>query len=241
MLSGRKVNGEVGFFADALIATGLLQLFNAPGPYTVFAPTNRAWYQALVSLGATKEDVFEDPALTEVIMYHVARREVYTHGMFFGQKIPTMHTAAPNVARAARAALDQGYDPSQVYLALTAGLEIEVFQTILRKAYFVNGCDVRRTNVQASNGVIHVVDCVMFPPSPQPLPTQRTVAQVIVDRFELSIFEQALTGAGLLAAVNQASPENPLTVFAPTNTAFIHYIATNPGFFIDTPQVWGGE
>jgi hypothetical protein len=27
------------------------------------------------------------------------------------------------------------------------------------------------------------------------------VAQVIVDRFELSIFEQALTGGGLLAAV----------------------------------------
>lgn len=93
-----------------------------------------------------------------------------------------------------------------------------------------------RSNVQASNGVIHVIDCVLFPPSPQPLPTQRTVAQVIVDRFELSIFEQALTGGGLLAAVNQASPENPLTVFAPTNTAFIRYIATNPGFFIDTPQ-----
>lgn len=41
------------------LAAGLLQLFNSPGPFTVFAPTNRAWYQALVSLGATKEDVFE--------------------------------------------------------------------------------------------------------------------------------------------------------------------------------------
>jgi hypothetical protein len=30
---------------------------------------------------------------TEVIMYHVAQREVYTSGMFYGQKIPTMHTA----------------------------------------------------------------------------------------------------------------------------------------------------
>ena len=30
--------------------------------------------------------------------------------------------------------------------------------------------------------------------------------------------------------------DNPLTVFAPTNTAFLKYIATNPGFFIDTPQ-----
>ena len=59
----------------------------------------------------------EDPALTEVIMYHVARREGYTHGMFFGQKIPTMHTAAPNIARAARAALNQGKGcPSAVLL-----------------------------------------------------------------------------------------------------------------------------
>jgi uncharacterized surface protein with fasciclin (FAS1) repeats len=234
LVVGKKVNSEVGFFADALVATGLLQLFDSPGPFTVFVPTNRAWYDALVSLGVTKEDIYEDPALTEVMMYHVARRELYTHGMFFGQKIPTMHTAAPNIARAARAAIEQGVDPAQVYLALTEGLEIEVFQTILQKAYFVNGCDVRRSNVQASNGVVHVIDCVLFPPSPQPLPTKRTVASVIVDRFELSIFEQALTGGGLLNAINRASAENPLTVFAPTNTAFIKYIATNPGFFIDT-------
>jgi hypothetical protein len=52
-----------------------------------------------------------------------------------------------------------------------------------------------------------VIDCVLFPPAPQQLPTTRTVAQVIVDRFELSIFEQALTGGGLLAAINQVGPK----------------------------------
>ena len=237
LLSGKGwVNREVGFFADALVATGLLGLLASPGPFTVFAPSNRAWYRALSALGATKEDVFEDPALTEVMLYHVARGETYTSGMFFGQKVPTLHTSAPSVARAMRDAVAAGEDPSRAYLALTEGLEVEVFQTILRKAYFVNGCDVTRANAQASNAVIHVVDCVLLPPSPQPLPTRRTVAQVIVERFELSIFEQALTGGGLLRAVDQASPTNPLTVFAPTNTAFVKYIATNPGFFIDTPQ-----
>ena len=60
-------------------------------------------------------------------------------------------------------------------------------------------------------------------------------AQVLVERFELSVFEQALTGGGLLRAVASASPTNPLTVFAPTNAAFIKYLATDPGFFIDTP------
>ena len=38
-----------------------------------------------------------------------------------------------------RSAIDAGNDPALVYLSLTAGLEIEVFQTILKKAYYVNG------------------------------------------------------------------------------------------------------
>ena len=236
-----KINDDVadfqfGFFADAIVAVGLKGLFQSAGPFTVFAPTNRAWYSALVSLGVTKEDVFEDPSLTEVIMHHVHRGEVFSESMFFGKKIPTMHMSAPNVARSVRAALESGADPIAVRAMMTEGLEIETFQTMFRKMYYVDGCDLRRhsMDVVASNGVIHAVDCVLFPPSPQPLPSGRTVAQVIVERFELSIFEQALTGGGLLRAVNQASAENPLTVFAPTNTAFVKFMASSPSFFIDT-------
>ena len=180
--------------------------------------------------------MFEDPSLTEVIMHHVHRGEVFSESMFFGKKIPTMHMSAPNVARSVRAALQSGADPVAVRAMMTEGLEIETFQTMFRKMYYVDGCDLRRhsMDVVASNGVIHAVDCVLFPPSPQPLPSGRTVAQVIVERFELSIFEQALTGGGLLRAVNQASAENPLTVFAPTNTAFVKFMASSPSFFIDT-------
>ena len=55
-----KLNDDVadfqfGFFADAVVAVGLKGLFQSAGPFTVFAPTNRAWYSALVSLGVTKE------------------------------------------------------------------------------------------------------------------------------------------------------------------------------------------
>ena len=55
-----KLNDDVadfqfGFFADAIVAVGLKGLFQSAGPFTVFAPTNRAWYSALVSLGVTKE------------------------------------------------------------------------------------------------------------------------------------------------------------------------------------------
>jgi hypothetical protein len=54
----------------------------------------------------------------------------------------------------------------------------------MQPAALHNGCDVIRTNVQASNGVIHVIDCVMFPPSPQPLPTQRTVGRCTLNQVD---------------------------------------------------------
>ena len=233
-LSSPRRERDAGFFADALKAAGLLRLFDGTGPFTVFVPTNRAWYAALARLGVTKEDLFEDPSLTEVLLHHASRKELFSENLFFGQKIPTLHVSAPSVSRALRAAENAGMDPSAVSAALTETLEVETFQSAFRKAFFVNGCDVVEKDAQASNGVAHFVDCVMLPPAPQPLPTRRTVAQVIVERFELSIFEQALTGGGLLNAVRRASPANPLTVFAPTNAAFLKYVASSPGFFVDT-------
>jgi uncharacterized surface protein with fasciclin (FAS1) repeats len=233
-VSSPRFERETGFFADALIASGLIRLFDGDGPYTLFVPTNRAWYRALVNLGVTKEDLFEDPALTEVMLHHASRAEIFSEQFFFGQKIPSLHMSAPSVSRALRTAVNAGIDPARAKVALTETLEVETFQTVFRKAFFVNGCDVVKTDAQASNGVVHVIDCVLLPPAPQPLPTGRTVAEVIVERFELSIFEQALTGGGLLNAIKQASPTNPLTVFAPTNAAFLKYVATSPGFFIDT-------
>ena len=77
-----------------------------------------------------------------------------------------------------------------------------------------------------------MVDAVLLPPPPQSLPTTRTVGQLIRERFELSIYQQALAGTALLAALDAATPNSPVTCFAPSNAAFIRYAASSPGFFI---------
>jgi hypothetical protein len=64
------------------------------------------------------------------------------------------------------------------------------------------------------------------------LPTTRTVGQIIRERFELSMLEQAQAGTGLLTAIDAATPAAPVTVLAPSNAAFIRYAASSPGFFI---------
>ena len=118
------------------------------------------------------------------------------------------------------------------YTLLSAGLTVEVYQKAVFKRIFVAGAQVTQADVQASNGLMHVVDAVLLPPPPQSLPTARTVGQLIRERFELSIYEQALAGTALLAALDAATPSSPVTCFAPSNAAFIRYSLSSPGFFI---------
>ena len=118
------------------------------------------------------------------------------------------------------------------YTLLSAGLTVEVYQKAVFKHIFVAGAQVTQADVRASNGLLHAVDAVLLPPPPQSLPTTRTVGQLIRERFELSIYENALAGTALLAALDAATPSSPVTCFAPSNAAFIRYAASSPGFFI---------
>lgn len=77
----------------------------------------------------------------------------------------------------------------------------------------VNGADVVAADLRARNGVVHVIDSVLLDPDPRP-----TLAGLAVANPDLSILVQAATRAGLVEVL--AAPGD-LTVFAPTNDAFV--------------------
>ncbi len=92
---------------------------------------------------------------------------------------------------------------------------------------FINE-DVKVTaaNIEASNGVVHLIDKVLLPPS---LQLQPTIAGLAVATDDLSTLVAALQRApDLLAAADNR--EASLTVFAPTNDAFAAFIANDPRF-----------
>jgi uncharacterized surface protein with fasciclin (FAS1) repeats len=66
------------------------------------------------------------------------------------------------------------------------------------------------TDVEASNGVIHVIDAVILPES-------RTIADIAVEDGRFNTLVTALSEAGLVEALQG---EGPYTVFAPTDDAF---------------------
>ncbi len=67
------------------------------------------------------------------------------------------------------------------------------------------------TDLQASNGVIHAIDKVL-------LPANQTIVQTAQATPALSILVEAVVAADLAGAL---SATGPLTVFAPTNDAFV--------------------
>lgn len=75
---------------------------------------------------------------------------------------------------------------------------------------FVNGISVKTADLEASNGVVHVISNVLIPPT-------QTIAQVAAGNNQFSILVAAVVRAGLLDAVSQPGK---YTVFAPTNAAF---------------------
>ena len=74
----------------------------------------------------------------------------------------------------------------------------------------VDGANVVKTDIECSNGVIHVIDAVL-------LPTSQTIPEIAEVDGRFSTLLAAAEAAGL---VETLSGDGPLTIFAPTDEAF---------------------
>lgn len=94
--------------------------------------------------------------------------------------------------------------------------ELDVFVTKNQSGVFVNGSKVTKADVRAKNGTIHVISSVLMPPAGNIV----AVAQANPDfSFLVAAVLRASQGSTNVAQV--LSGAGPLTVFAPTNQAFI--------------------
>ena len=83
----------------------------------------------------------------------------------------------------------------------------------------ISGATVTTPDIEASNGVIHVIDSLILPPS-------NDVVQTAVAAGSFTKLAEALTSTGLVAVLQG---EGPFTVFAPTDAAFEAFETANPG------------
>ena len=129
--------GDFTVLVEAVQAAGLVETLSGPGPFTVFAPTDAAFADALTTLGITKEALLADTAkLKTILTYHVVAGEVMAADVMTmdGQDVPTVAGPTVNVK-------------------------------INGSTVMINEATVTAADIAASNGVIHVIDKVLLPPS----------------------------------------------------------------------------
>ena len=185
-----EVAQSVGNFETLLTAVeaaGLEStLDDANGEFTVFAPTDEA-FEALPD--GTLDSLLADPEqLSHILLYHV-------------------------IADSAVA--------SDTALSLVGTTQVmangeKLALTLRGDALYLNESVVIETDIEASNGVIHVIDAVLTPVMiPEP---QGSIVDIALSNPDLTTLVAALQAADLVGTL--ADEAATFTVFAPTDEAF---------------------
>ena len=110
---------------------------------------------------------------------------------------------------------DQAVDAAGTTLTTVNGAPVAL--SLDGEDLLVNTATVIRTDIEAKNGVIHVIDAVLIPPTHTTDPTLNIVETAIA-AGNFTTLVAALQAAGLDAALGD--PDAEFTVFAPTDEAF---------------------
>lgn len=137
-------NQDLSTLLTALETAELVEVLNGEGPYTVFAPTNKAFK----NLPEGKLDYLlkaENKAeLAKILKYHVVSGEVYASDLEGQQTVETLEGTKIKLMA----------QTSEEYM----GDEQEAMRKIM-----VNNALVTEADITASNGVIHIIDGVVMP------------------------------------------------------------------------------
>lgn len=201
-------DSNLSILEEQLLAGGFDDDLEADGSKTLFAPSNAAMNTLLATLGLSNFGTISQSVVQSVLAYHIANNEVLSAGLTNGVEITTLQ-----------------------------GEKITVLTTSTGEKTFVTGATsnskVTSADIRATNGVVHVVDVVLVPPTIGALivSTIGSVAQPILLGADFTILASGLAKANEFATTagiptltsilsNKDAGSPLLTVFAPTNATF---------------------
>lgn len=177
----------------ALQRADLVSTVQGNGPFTVFAPTNAAFDAFLTANNfSTLEDVPVD-VLTQVLLNHVVA------GKSLSTDLTTTYISSSSTA---------GVDGKNLSLYVDTSNGVKI-----------NGSSVTTADVEASNGVVHIVDQVIGLPN---------IVDHAVNNPALTTLVGALTADGDTTFTDiLSSTEEKYTVLAPVNDGFSAFMNVN--------------
>ncbi len=175
-----------------------LMMSEDPAPFTVFAPTNTAFTNVLDELELAGLDDIPADLLSSILSYHVvAGSNVRAENLTDQMMVETLETGT---------------------FTITLGDNVTITDENGRTATIV------ATNVQANNGVIHVLDTVILPENEAIEIETNTIADFVAGNEDYSSLLAALEATGLTSTFTGT---DDYTVFAPNDAAFAAFLSDN--------------
>ena len=207
--------GEHNSLVAALTHANLVGVLSSEGPYTVFAPTDAAFEEMGLNLSEFDTEE-ENETLQKILSYHVTMGSVMSSELSDGMEINAL---------------------------IQEPITVNIYG---QGAVVLNGeASVTTADVETSNGIIHIIDKVLMPPSMAPAgppgeicydmdthtvdvtKTEETCEEMWLPAVDIPTTAAATTvHSSLVAAIAKANltdalkGEGPFTVFAPTDQAF---------------------
>ena len=185
-------NADFSILASALERAGLTATLNGSGQFTVFAPTNAAFNSFLSANGFANIDAVPVNVLREVLLNHVISGEVMSGALTTGY-VKTLGKGSASAS-----------NTLSMFINTASGVTIN-------GGVANGGATVTTANIDAENGVIHVVNGVIGLP---------TVVNHAIANPNFTNLVSALTRDDQPDFAGILSGTGPFTVFAPTNAAF---------------------
>jgi len=180
---------ELSTLVTAVSAGGLVSTLEGPGPFTVFAPTNDAFNALPAGVLDNLLKPENKAQLVDILTYHVVAGNVQSGNLTNGELVPTVE--GKNVS---------------VNIEAVGGVYLNIG---------TQSANVIQADVEASNGVVHLINAVLLPPSP---PSTDNIVQLAQSVSDLSTLVTAVVAAGLASTL---SGPGPFTVLVSTNEAFV--------------------
>ncbi|XP_071788187.1 periostin-like isoform X1 [Asterias amurensis] len=174
--------------------------------YTALAPTDRAFDR----LPKAVKIALQDPQVLEwYLRYHIGLTEVYTKVINNNLRIPSAFRPPGKMEDQPEPVLTIRFNVYDVEYDGKANLTSRFGKTVT-----ATGAPIIHPDLQASNGIVHIINKVMFP-----IPMGVNMPDFLKKDPRFSLLFSFLTKANLTGAL-ATDPSKPLTIFAPNDAAF---------------------
>ena len=192
-------NADFSILETALTRTNLVATLDGSALYTVFAPTNDAFNRFFESLGSdVTVDNVNVNVLKGILLNHVVSTKITSNLIPAATYVPTL---SPINSTPTSPTISLFVQKEGAIVTLNGGIDSK-------------GAVVTTADVEASNGVIHIVNRVIQIP---------TLVDHVIDNPEFNTLQTVVTGddqSAVLSALNGLTAAEPATLFAPNNAAF---------------------